>query len=144
MEMFNFNFENHPIIFTILGNSLADMTSLYPPPPAIQHEVPPQVDDILAGVEPWILYNLQNTFASDVHYENQLYGSITTFLLSIFPARRRYMIIPQGILRRVMAEDEFDDESENAGDISIGSTGAVHESRHLRMLFVFSNIHNQT
>lgn len=110
----------------------------------LEKEPLPDVAEILAGVEPWIVWNLRNTVDSDVHFENQLYGSIVSFLSSVFPARRRYMVIPQGILRRVLNEDEYDDESLNAGDISIGSTGAVHESRHLRKFFCFSKIHDHT
>lgn len=107
------------------------MPSLHPPPaepPVLLPEDPPQVDDILAKIEPWITDHFRETLSSDVPDETQLYGCVNTFLISIFPARRHYMIIPQ-MLGRVMAEDESEGGSAELGDF--GSSGGVHESKHL-------------
>ena len=71
---------------------------------------------------------LLRTLESNIHYENQLYGPISSFLTSIFPSRRRYMLIPQAIFRRPMSDSEV---AEDLANVSIGSTGAFHESRDL-------------
>ena len=97
-------------------------------PPGLQFEQPPSVDNLIAQFDNWVVYHLLRTLESNVHYENQLYGPVSSFLTSIFPSRRRYMLIPQAILRRAMSDDEV---AEDLANVSIGSTGAFHESRHL-------------
>ena len=97
-------------------------------PIRLQPEAAPTVDGLISQIDPWVLYHLRSIISSDVHYENQLYGPINSFIGSIFPTRRRYMTIPQALLRRAILEaDEVD---EFLGDISIGSTGGLHESRN--------------
>jgi len=65
---------------------------------------------------------------SNIHYENQLYGLISSFLTSIFPSRQQYMLIPQAIFHRAMSDSEV---AEDLANVSIGSIGAFHESRDL-------------
>lgn len=101
-------------------------------PPALQFEGPPSFANLITQIDRWIIYHLKATISSDVHYENQLYGSLNTFLFSLFPPRRQFMTIPQAIVRRAMGADEID---EDLGNISFGSTGALHESRDLRKLY---------
>lgn len=96
-------------------------------PPALQHENPPNVNNLIVQIDSWIIYHLLKTLESNVHYENQLYGPIFSFLTSIFPTRRRYMVIPQAMFRRAVNVNEADD----LANVSIGSTGAYHESRNL-------------
>ncbi|KIJ53396.1 hypothetical protein M422DRAFT_242548 [Sphaerobolus stellatus SS14] len=76
------------------------------PPPRLQHEQPPSVNDLIAQIDNWVIYHLT----------------------SIFLSRRRYMLTPQAILRRAMSDNEV---AEDLANVSIGSTGAFHESRHL-------------
>ncbi|KAM6489566.1 hypothetical protein JOM56_014985, partial [Amanita muscaria] len=97
-------------------------------PPALQSEGSPSSADLIAQIDRWIIYHLKATISSEVHYENQLYGCLNTFLFSLFPPRRQFMTIPQAIIRRAMGADEVD---EDLGNISFGSTGALHESREL-------------
>lgn len=97
-------------------------------PPELPLENPPSVNNLITRIDSWIIYHLLRTLESDVHYENQLYGPISSFLASIFPSRRRYMVIPQAILRRAMDDHEIDEDLAN---VSFGSTGAFHESRDL-------------
>ena len=97
-------------------------------PPRLRPEQPPSVDNLIAQIDDWVIYHLLRTLESDIHYENQLYGPISSFLGSIFPSRRRYMLIPQAILRRAMNDSEV---AEDLANVSIGSTGAFHESRDL-------------
>ena len=96
-------------------------------PIQLRQEVAPTIDGLISQIDPWVLYHLQSIISSNVHYENQLYGPINTFISSIFPTRRRYMTIPQALLRRAIRES--DEVDEFLGDISIGSTGGLHESR---------------
>lgn len=98
-------------------------------PPVLAYDrhvpsVPAHIDQI----NPWILYHIKSTILSGVHHENQLYGSFNACLTSIFPLNRRFMIIPQAIIRRAMNVQEIEDDP----DVSFGSTGAFHESRGLR------------
>lgn len=97
-------------------------------PPDLQIEEPPSVDELIAQIDDWVIYHFLRTLESNIHYENQLYGIITTFLVSIFPPSRRYMVIPQALIRRTLRNDEVDD----LANVSIGSTGGYHESRALR------------
>ena len=101
-------------------------------PPELQHEIPPTVSDLAAQIDPWVTYHLKTTILSDVHYENQLYGVLNLFHASIFPLRRRFMTIPQGLLRKMVDADSID---EYLADLSFGSAGGLHESRNLRMLY---------
>ncbi|KAF8224074.1 hypothetical protein L208DRAFT_1381211 [Tricholoma matsutake] len=97
-------------------------------PPDLQHENPPSVPNLIAQIDPWVIYHLKTTILSDVHYENQLYGVLNLFHASIYPLRRRFMTIPQGLLRKVLDPDNID---EYLADLSFGSTGGLHESRDL-------------
>ncbi|GJJ11980.1 hypothetical protein Clacol_006218 [Clathrus columnatus] len=99
-------------------------------PPPLLHEPPPSVDQLRAQIEHWIIYHLLKTLESNVYYENHLYGPLNSFLASIFPMRRRYMVIPQAILRRALTEDEIGRHHPN---VSVGSTGAIHEARDIDM-----------
>jgi hypothetical protein len=104
------------------------------PLPKLTFETPPTVPDLLGQIPPWVANHLKSTIQSNVHYEHQLYGPLNTFLASIFPISRRFSVIPQGLLRKVVEPDaEDEDEDECMGDISIGSTGGLHESRNRRM-----------
>lgn len=96
-------------------------------PIPLQQEAAPTIDGLISQIDPWVLYHLKSIILSNVHYENQLYGPINSFIGSIFPTRRRYMTIPQALLRRAILEgDEVD---EFLGNISIGSTGGIHVAR---------------
>lgn len=86
--------------------------------------------ELLARIEEWVIYQLIQTARSDPHYENYLYGPVNALLGEIFPVSRRYMVIPQALLRRPLMEEEIDDDLAN---VSFGSTGAAHESRKYRM-----------
>lgn len=97
-------------------------------PPGLQLEQPPSVNNLIAQIDDWVIYHILKTLESDIHYENQLYGPISSFLTSIFPCRRRYMVIPQAIFRRALSDSEV---AEDLANVSIGSTGAFHESRDL-------------
>ena len=57
-------------------------------PPGLQLEQPPSVNNLIAQIDDWVIYHLLRTLESDIHYENQLYGPISSFLTSIFPSRR--------------------------------------------------------
>lgn len=113
------------------------LDSNIPLPPDLQVQYPaPTVNQIKAQIDPWVVYNLKETIKSDVHFENQLYGPWNTFLISVFPPHRRFMVIPQALVRRAITDpDEVD---EDLGNISFGSTGAIHESRDMGQ---FSNIY---
>lgn len=93
-------------------------------------EAVPTVAPHAASIEPWVIWNMKSSILAQVHYENQLHGPKNTHLNAIFPLRRRFSVIPQAMIRRVMNEDEI---WEDLGNISIGSSGGVHESRVLRM-----------
>ena len=97
-------------------------------PPDLQFEQPPSVNNLIAQIDDWVIYHLLRTLESNIHYENQLYGPISSFLSLIFPSRRRYMLIPQAIFRRAMSDNEV---AEDLANVSFGSTGAFHESRDL-------------
>ena len=99
-------------------------------PPPLRYEIPPTVPGLMAQTQHWLLYHLQATISSNVHYENQLYGVMNSLLLSAFLLQRQFMIIPQGLLRKALNEEE---EWELA-NVSFGSSGGVHESRNLRAL----------
>lgn len=101
------------------------------PLPNLNLETPPTLSNHLDQIQPWVTSHLKSTIQSNVHYEHQLYGPLNTFLTSIFPISRRFSVIPQGLLRKVVEPDTDDDEY--MGDISIGSTGGLHESRNHRM-----------
>ena len=108
------------------------MTSLDQPPRLpddLPQEMPPSVADIIASIDPWVIYHLKQTMLSGVHFEDQLYGTINALHASVFPMRRRFMTIPQAIIRRPMDADQVDKDS-------IGSTGVLHESRDLRMFLI--------
>ena len=92
-------------------------------------EAIPTVATHAASLDPWVIWNLKNSISAEVHYENHLYGPVNTYLNAVFPLRRRFSVIPQAIIRRVMDADEV---WEDLGNISIGSSGGVHESRNLR------------
>jgi hypothetical protein len=49
------------------------------------NEIPPSIANL---IDPWIIYHLKQTVSSGIHYKNQLYGVINSFILSIFPLRR--------------------------------------------------------
>ena len=106
-----------------------------PDPLALLPEDSPQVDDILAKIELWIMNYLEETlkFSSDVDYESSLHGCISTLLMSIFPARRHYVPHPQAIMGIGTGEDKLDEDPADSGDRSVGSSGGVHdsESKHL-------------
>jgi hypothetical protein len=104
-------------------------------PVELPQETPPSVTNLITQIDRWVIYHLKKTIQSRVHFENQLYGTINALHASIFPLSRRFMIIPQAIIRRAMEADEVD---EDLGNVSFGSTGALHESRDLRMLLSFS------
>ena len=111
------------------------MPSLDQPPqlpaPLLQ-EVLPSVLHLIAQIDPWVIYQLKITIRSDVHCENQLYGTINTLHGSIFPLRSGSW----PFRKRAMDADEVD---KDLGNVSFGSTGAFHESRHLCMLVPFIN-----
>jgi len=106
-------------------------------PPDLKFEGLPSSANLISQIDRWIIYHLKATVSSDVHYENQLYGCLNTFLFSLFPPRRQFMTIPQPIVRRAMEADEID---EDLGNISFGSTGALHESRDLRKFTDFLEV----
>ncbi|TFK33178.1 hypothetical protein BDQ12DRAFT_769093 [Crucibulum laeve] len=97
-------------------------------PPALIRTVIPSVAQQIAGIPLWVIYHFKQTFTCNVHYENQLYGCINNYLQSIFPLSRRFMIIPQALVRRPLIDDEVPDDLRR---VSFGSTGALHESRIL-------------
>jgi hypothetical protein len=97
------------------------------PLPLIMENVP-TVAAHANSIEPWIIWNMKSSILANVHYENQFYGPENTYLNAIFPYRRRFSVIPQAMVRRVMSEDEI---WEDLGNISIGSSGGIHESRDL-------------
>lgn len=100
-------------------------------PPPLEHETPPSVADLIAQIDRWVIYHLKVTVQSNVHFENQLYGVINSFHTSIFPLNRRFMVIPQALIRRAMEAGEV---NEDLGNVSFGSTGGLHESREIRKL----------
>ena len=110
--------------------------------PDLAFETPPTVLYHLSQIQPWVTNHLKSTILSNVHYEHQLYGPLNTFLTSIFPISWRFMIIPQGLLRKVVESDKYLDEDENMGDVSIGSTGGLHESRNLRTYTTLLNFYS--
>jgi hypothetical protein len=95
--------------------------------PPLPYETPPSVPDLITQISPWVFGHLQTKIRSGVHFEHQLYGDFNSFLTSIFPTKRMFMIKPQGLLRKVL-----EDVDENM-DVSFSSTGGCHESRNLRM-----------
>jgi len=101
-------------------------------PAPLLNEIPPSIANLIAQIDPWVIYHLKQTVLSGIHYENQVYGVINSFVISIFPLRRRFMVVPQALIRRAMDADEV---NEDLGNISIGSTGGLHESRNLRTLY---------
>ena len=50
-----------------------------PFPPDLQHQIPPTIPNLIAQIDPWIIYHLKMTI-----YENQLYGVLNLLLASIF------------------------------------------------------------
>lgn len=108
---------------------MPDLDTVIHLPPDLQAEIRPTVNDLKVRILPWVSYNFQKTLKSDVHYENQLYGVWNAFLASVFPLERRFMIIPQAIIRRAITDENEMDE--DLGNLSFGSTGAYHESREM-------------
>ena len=98
-------------------------------PGPLRAEDPPTINQLISRIDPWVLYHLKSVISSEVHYENQLYGPINSFISSIFLTSRRFMNIPQALLRRPLDESQVD---EHLANISFGSTGGLHESRNLR------------
>ncbi len=90
-----------------------------PVPPPLQHQNPPTFAALITQVDPWVIYHFRLTLLSNVHYENQLYGVLTLFFSSIFPMRRHFMVIPQGLLQKVLNADDVED----LADVSFGSAG---------------------
>ncbi|KAJ7600645.1 hypothetical protein C8J56DRAFT_1156976 [Mycena floridula] len=97
-------------------------------PNALLHENPPTRAQLLASVDPWIPYHLKQTIQSIPRFEHMVYGQLISYLASILPHRRRFMTIPQFILRRTMQPHEIRVDRAN---VSTGSTGGLHESRNL-------------
>jgi hypothetical protein len=56
-----------------------------------QFEDPPSFANLITQIDRWIIYHLKATINSEVHYENQLYGCLNTFLFSLFPPRRQFL-----------------------------------------------------
>ena len=100
-------------------------------PPALTHQNPPSVPELIDNIDPWVIYHLKQTILSGVHFENQLYGVVNSYHTSIFPLSRRFMVIPQALIRRAMDAEEIEEDLSNT---SFGSTGAFHESRDIRTL----------
>jgi hypothetical protein len=127
LERFKYN----PFISIVLRDQTIMPTTLYNValPGPLQQENPPTVNQLISEIDPWVLYQLKSVISSGVHFENQLYGPLNTFISSIFLTRRRFMTIPQALLRKSLDEPQVDEDWAN---ISFGSTGGLHESRDLR------------
>ena len=52
-------------------------------PIPLQPEAAPTIDGLISQIDPWVLYHLKSIILSNVHYENQLYGPINSFIGSI-------------------------------------------------------------
>ncbi|CAA7265682.1 unnamed protein product [Cyclocybe aegerita] len=105
------------------------MPNLYDPiqnPGPLQDQDRPTPQMIVDDIHDWIVWELRTTVNSNTTDEHQLYGAWTTFLHEAFPPSGRFLISPQAPLRRVVEENEQDDS-----DTSFGSTGALHEAKHL-------------
>ncbi len=103
-------------------------------PSTIRQETPPSLPDHMAGIEPWVIYDLKSTIMENVHFEHQLYGPLNSFLEATFPVRQRFTMKPQGLLRKVLELDESEEEDEYMEEVSFGSTGGIHRSRNHSML----------
>jgi hypothetical protein len=60
---------------------------------AFIQEEPPSIDDLIQDIPTWILDYIQQAIVSDV--PGDLYADIYNFLPFVFPASRRFMIVPQ-------------------------------------------------
>ncbi|PBK64187.1 hypothetical protein ARMSODRAFT_1088115 [Armillaria solidipes] len=103
-----------------------DSSSQLPAP--LPFENPLTANAHMASLDYWAIFNLRNVNMSNIHYENQVYGATNTYLQAIFPLKRQFSIIPQALLRRMMEPDEVEEDWDN---VSLGSSGGLHEARHL-------------
>ncbi|KAK7441756.1 hypothetical protein VKT23_016419 [Stygiomarasmius scandens] len=92
-------------------------------PPELTEEEPPTTVAHANTIDQWVKWNFKRVLTAYVHYEHQLYGPDNTFLHSIFPIRRRFSIIPQAALRRVIKRGAI------PLDLSTGSSGGEHYGR---------------
>ncbi|KAF9072249.1 hypothetical protein BDP27DRAFT_1400930 [Rhodocollybia butyracea] len=93
-------------------------------PGELQQEKPPTAIGLANGIPLWVKYYFKRTLMSGVHFEHQLYGPDNTYLQSIFSPARRFAIIPQALLRRVIKQGRVKDLN-----VSTGSTGGIHWGR---------------
>ncbi|KAJ3893316.1 hypothetical protein GG344DRAFT_75084 [Lentinula edodes] len=93
-------------------------------PSKLQYENPPTAVGHANSIDPWIKWNLKRALTAKVHFEHQLYGPDNTYLHSVFPTARRFSVIPQALLRRVMRQGRVKDLN-----VSTGSTGGIHWGR---------------
>ncbi|THU98933.1 hypothetical protein K435DRAFT_837918 [Dendrothele bispora CBS 962.96] len=95
-------------------------------PAELTQETPPTAADHASTIDQWVQWNLKRALTADVHYEHQLYGPDNTFLHSIFPIHRRFSIIPQAAIRRVIKRGAV------PLDLSTGSSGGEHMGRNVK------------
>lgn len=105
-----------------LGYSVED---LFPPP--LDQEDPPTVIEHANNMELWTKWHLKRTLTSGVHFEHQLYGPDNTYLQEIFPTSRRFSVIPQALIRRVLPRRRY-----KPLNVSTGSSGGRHGSRRAK------------
>ncbi|KAK7024402.1 hypothetical protein VNI00_016343 [Paramarasmius palmivorus] len=95
-------------------------------PPELPFETPPTPIELANSMNYWVKWNLKKAILADPHYENSLYGPDNTFISEIFPTRRWFSVVPQGLIRRAFKMRK----NINPLNISTSSTGATHWSRH--------------
>ncbi len=103
-----------------------DMPLAPPQPP--QRVRPPTLQALYASLDPFSFWYLKSVISSRLQYEHHVYGPFNVYLQGIFPSWRRFAVIPQALIRRVM---DIKDIDENLANVSIGSAGGLHESRDL-------------
>ena len=67
--------------------------------PAIPDEVIPTLAQLKTGVPKIVRWNMHETLSRQVHYENELYAPIDTYLSTIFPPSRGFTAGPQRLIR---------------------------------------------
>jgi len=103
------------------------------PIPTIGYEAPPSVAALRQRV-PLATYSLLSEILSrGVHYKNDICTPLNSYLSSIFPPERGFLVGPQTVLRPVIPDQDPDDPDPGAAsDVSYSSAGGIHIGRYSR------------
>ena len=117
----------HPRVLTCLAAQMYWL-ALHRRVPAIRYQPPPSLLGLRRRVHSRMYWHLSDVLSRTVHYENNIYSALTSYLSEIFPARRGFVVAPQCLLRPIIPLPD-DTDSDAPSDISFSSAGGVHIGR---------------